>query len=146
MILASANKKRSSAEKVAERASRQFELINFIGIAAMKVRAGMMDPGKVIRLESFEFVVDEDELGEWVVVNITRPKTEIEEMGIRLAVELGIDIEFKSSGERSDWLREFVKGLKEYLEKWYEIECFQGPGEDVVFEKAAYRRASRDWR
>jgi hypothetical protein len=33
----------------------------------MKVRAGMMGPGRVIRLDGFEFVVDEDELGEWIV-------------------------------------------------------------------------------
>jgi hypothetical protein len=146
MTIPSHKKSRPSAEIVAEQATRHFEIAKFIGIAAMKVRAGMMEPGKVVRLDNLEFVVDEDELDEWVVVNITRPKAEVEEMGITIAADLGIDLEFKSSRERLEWKEEFVAGLKMYLEKWNGIKCIQGPGEELVFEKAVYKRQFRDWR
>jgi hypothetical protein len=136
----------ASAQKAAQLVSQQTELFKAIGFAALRARASMMEPGKVIKFGSFEFVVDEDEFGEWVVVQIILPRKEIEVLGKAKAEELGMDIESLDGAERNRWLGDFLDRLKELLKKWQDIKCHVGPGENLTFEKSSYRKGSKDWR
>jgi hypothetical protein len=136
----------ASAQKAALLVSQQTELFKAIGFAALRARASMVEPGKVIKFGSFEFVVDEDEFGEWVVVQIILPSKEIEELGKAKAEELGISIESLSCAERIRWMGDFMDRLKELLKKWQDIKYHVGPGENLTFEKSSYRKGSKDWR
>jgi hydrogenase maturation factor len=127
-------------------AYRHSDLFRALGIAALKVRAGMLEPGNVIKSSCYEFVVDEDELGEWVVVHIILPRKEIEALGEATSIDLGVDIKSLSDIEVSEWKGIFIDNLKALLEKWQEIKCLTGPGENLTFEKAAYRKESEPWR
>jgi hypothetical protein len=64
----------ASAQKTAQHVYRQSDLFRALSSAAFKVRAGMLEIGSVVKSGSYEFVVDEDELGEWVVVQIVLPR------------------------------------------------------------------------
>ena len=145
MIFVLAKDLQASSQKAAQHVS-QAELFKAIGIAALRVRAGMLEPGKVVALGGFEFVVDEDEFGEWVVIQMILPRRQIEEQGLAKAKEMGIEIESLSGSERILWMGEFMDRLKELLKKWQEIKCHVGPGENLTFEKAAYRKGAKDWR
>ena len=134
-----------SSQKAAQHVS-QAELFKAISIAALRVRAGMLEPGKVVALGGFEFVVDEDEFGEWVVIQMIMPRRQIEEQGLARAKEMGIEIESLSSSERILWMGEFMGRLEELLKKWQDIKCHVGPGENLTVERAAYRKGAKDWR
>jgi hypothetical protein len=136
----------ASAQKAAQLVSQQTELFKAIGFAALRARASMLEPGKVIKFGSFEFVVDEDEFGEWVVVQMIVPRKDIELLGEAKAEELGIDIESLEGAQRNRWREDFMDQLKKLLKKWQDIGCHIGPGENLTFEKSSYRKVSKDWR
>src|SRR5512137_947529 len=123
MIFVLAKDLQATTQKAAQQVSQQTELFKAMGSAALRARAGMLEPGKVVPLGEFEFVVDEDEFGEWVVIQIIVPKKKIEELGRAKAKELGIDIESMSGSECNDWLVDFIDRLKELLKKWQDIKC-----------------------
>jgi hydrogenase maturation factor len=87
----------ASAEKAAQHVYRHSDLFRALGSAAFKVRAGMLEIGNVVKSGSYEFVVVEDELGEWVVVHTVLPRIEIEALGETAANDLGVDIKSMSS-------------------------------------------------
>jgi hypothetical protein len=146
MIFILAEEGATSAKKVAQLVSLQSEIFKAISIAALKARASMLDPGKVIKFGGFEFVVDENEFGEGIVVSIILPRPEIELLGMAKAEELGVDVKDMSGTQYTQWICGFMNSLKENLEKWYEIKCIQGPGDNLTFEKSAYRKESRPWK
>lgn len=136
----------ASAEKTAQHAFRHSDLFRALGSAALKVRAGMLEIGNVVKSAGYEFVVDEDELGEWVVVHIVLPRIEIEALGEASAEELGVDIKSMGNIEVLEWKGVFIDNLKILLLKWHQIKCLKGPGENLTFEMTAYRKESRPWR
>jgi hypothetical protein len=146
MINASSRRSDTSIEKVAFHVYRHSDLFNALGSAAIKARAGMLEPGDVIKLGRYEFVVDEDEMGENVVVHIILPKREIECMGEAASRNLGAETVSLNDKEISEWKGKFLDSLKSLLEKWQGIRCISGPGENLTFEKTTYRKESRDWR
>jgi len=146
MIFVLAREGSASAERVALHSYRHSDLFRALGFAALKVRAGMLEPGSVIKSSCYEFVVDEDELGDWVVVHIILPRREIEALGEAASIELGVDTRSLSDIEMSEWKDIFIDKLKVLLEKWQEIKCLTGPGENLTFEKAVYRKESKHWR
>ena len=115
----------------------------------------MLEIGSVVKSGGYEFVVDEendyqdldeDELGEWMVVHIILPRIEIEALGEAVAKDLRVDIKSMSSIEILEWNGVFIDDLKVLLLKWHQIKCLKGPGENLTFEKTAYRKESRSWR
>ncbi len=146
MIFVLAKGLQASSQKAAQYVSQETELFKALGFAALRVRAGMLEPGKVVAFGGFEFVVDEDEFGEWVVIQMIVPKIEIEGLGKAKAAELGINVESLSGSERVLWVGEFMDRLKDLLIKWQDIKCHVGPGDNLTFEKAAYRKGAKDWR
>lgn len=124
----------------------QSEVFKAMGLAAIRARARRLDPGDVARVGGCDFVVDLDEHESWVVVQIIWPKAAIEEIAESKASELGVDLQSMSLELRRQWLSEFLVRLKAMLEKWYGIRCIPGPGDNLTFEKAAYKSASEDWR
>jgi hypothetical protein len=146
MIFVLAKDLQATSQKAAQHVSQQSELFKAMGSAALRARAGMLEPGKVVAFGGFEFVVDEDEFGEWVVIQIIVPRKEIEELGKAKAEDLGIDKEKMSVYDHSLWISDFMDRLKELLKKWQDIKCHVGPGENLTFEKAAYRKGAKDWR
>jgi hypothetical protein len=136
----------ASAHKTAQHVYQHSDLFRAMGTAAFKVRAGMLGIGSIVKSGGYEFVVDIDELGEWAVIHIVLPKKEIEALGEAAAKDLGIDIESVSDMEMPEWKCVFIDDLKVLLEKWHEIKCLKGPGENMTLERAAYRKESRPWR
>lgn len=106
----------------------------------------MLEIGSVIKSGRYEFVVDEDELGEFVVVHTVLPRIEIEGLGEAAAIDLGVDIRSMSNIEILEWKGVFINNLKVLLQKWHQIKCLKGPGENLTFERTAYRKESRPWR
>jgi hypothetical protein len=146
MIFVLAREGIASAEKVALHVYRNSDLFKALGFSALKARAGMLRPGNVIKSGCYEFVVDEDELSEFVVVHIILPRADIEALGEAASIELGLDTRSLSDTDMSEWKGIFVDKLKLLLGKWQEIKCLTGPGENLTFEKVAYRKESRPWR
>jgi hypothetical protein len=144
MIFVLSREGTASAQKTAQHVYRHSDLFRAMGSAAFKVRAGMLGIGNVVKSGGYEFVVDEDELGEWVVVHIVLPRKEIEALGEAAAKDLGFDT--KSMSYIPEWKGVFIDDLKVLLEKWLEIKCLKGPGENLTFERATYRKESRPWR
>jgi hypothetical protein len=136
----------ASAEKIAQHVYRHSDLFRAFGSAAFKVRAGMLEIGNVVKSGGYEFVVDEDELGEWVVVHIVLPRIDIEDLGEAAGKDMGIDIKNISNIEILEWKDLFIDDLKVLLLKWHQIKCLKGPGENLTFERTAYRKESRPWR
>lgn len=136
----------ASAEKAAQNAYQHSDLFRALGSAAFKVRAGMLEVGNVVKSGGHEFVVDEDELGEWVVVHIVLPRIDIEAQGEAAAKELGVDIKNMSNMEILEWRDLFIDNLRILLLKWHQIKCLEGPGENLTFERTAYRKESRPWK
>jgi hypothetical protein len=135
-----------SARKTAQIVAQDSELFKAFGIAALKARAKSLEPGNVLKLGGFEFVVDEDELGVWIVVNIILPRKDIEAMAEVKAEDLGVDIKIMDSSERSIWRDSFIENVSAFIKNRYEIKCIQGPGENLTFEKSVYKKESRAWR
>ncbi len=72
-------------------------------------------------------------------------KERIESLAAAKAEELGLQLDSIGGRERGEWMAFFMKDLKENLEKWYQIKMRQGPGENITFEKAVYRKDD-SWR
>ncbi|VVB64680.1 Uncharacterised protein [uncultured archaeon] len=134
------------AKETAKHVYQHSDLFRALGSAAFKVRAGMLGIGSIVKSSGYEFVVDEDELSESVVVHIVLPRKEIEALGEAAAKDLGIDTKSMSDIELPEWKGVFIDDLKVLLEKWHEIKCLKGPGDNLTFERAAYKKESRPWR
>ncbi len=127
----------------AVRAAAEDDIFKAIGLAALKARASGLKPGEIIRTGGYEMVVAEDEEGVGTVVLLVQGKDRIESLAFDKAEELGIRL--GDMEERRDWMALFMKNIKEYLEKWYQIRMLPGPGENFTFEKAVYKRDD-SWR
>ena len=146
MIFVLTEKGMESARKIAQIEAQKSELFKAFSIAAIKARANLLEPGNVLKVGGFEFVVDEDELGAWIVVNMILPRKEIEAMAEARAEDLGFDIKHRDNSERSEWQDSFIENVKTFIKNWYEIKCIQGPGENLTFEKAVFKKEARTWR
>lgn len=130
--------------KAAQMASGD-DVFKAIGFAALKARASNMEPGDIASIGDYDLVVAEDEEGSGVVVQIILEKEMIEKLAFARAAELSLDLRGLHEGERRQWMSGFLKELKDYLGKWYQIKMRPGPGENFTFEKAVYRKDD-SWR
>jgi hypothetical protein len=121
------------------------EVFKAIGFAALKARAKGLEPGDMARIGAFDLAVAEDEDGVGKVVQMILGKERIESLAAAKAEELGLHLDGLKEHERREWMVLFMKDLKENLEKWYQIRMRPGPGENVTFEKAVYRKDD-SWR
>jgi hypothetical protein len=121
------------------------EVFKAIGFAALKARARGLEPGDMARTGAFDLAVAEDEDGVGKVVQMILGKERIESLAAAKAEELGLHLDGLEERERSEWMALFMKDLKENLEKWYQIRMRPGPGENITFEKAVYRKDD-SWR
>ena len=96
-----------------------------MGSAAFKVRAGMLGIGNIVKSGCYEFVVIEDKLGEWVVVQIVLSRMEFEALGEAATKDLGVDTKGMGDIDISEWEGVFIDDLKVLLEKWREIKCLK---------------------
>jgi hypothetical protein len=141
-------KKRQRSEEMKDRNAvahkmLQEEIFQFLGYAALKARAGRLDPGDIVKIGDLEFVMAEDEEGEGVVAQIIIGSHEVEGLAMARAKEMGMDLEGAAGKEMMSSL---LKELKEILERWRGIKLRAGPGENLTLEKAAYKRERRSWR
>lgn len=135
-----------SARKIAQIVAQESELFKAFSIAALKARAKLLEPGNVLKLGGFQFVVDEDELGVWIVVNIILPRKEIEAMAEAKALDLGVEIKIMDNSKPSIWQDSFIESLTTFIKNWYEIKCIKGPGDNLTFEKSVYKKETKSWR
>lgn len=87
----------------------------------------MQGIGNIVKSGCYEFVAIEDELGEWVVVQIVLSRKEFEALGEATAKDLGVDTKSMGDIDISEWKGVFIDDLKVLLEKWREIKCLKGP-------------------
>ncbi len=116
----------------------QSEIFQALGYAALKARALGPRPGEIIRIGSREVVVAEDEVGEGIVVQIIETRRSIEDLASCRAEELRLV--FGSDHAEREWMDSFMKELRAILGKWQEIEMRFGPGENLTFERAVYKK------
>jgi hypothetical protein len=83
-------------------------------------------------------VIDEDDAD--VNVQMIKSRGEVEGLAAARAFELGVDLKSMAEGQRSQWMGAFFNELQDILQKWHQIKVGQGPGGDLSFEKAAYRK------
>lgn len=121
------------------------EVFKAIGLAALKARARGLEPGDIARTGSCEMVVAEDEDGTGKVVQMIISIKQVDDLALSRAEELGVHLESLEDRERRDWMDVFLKELKEILEKWQQIKMRYGPGDNLTFEKAVYKRDD-SWR
>ncbi len=117
------------------------DLFQSIAYAALKVRAGKLEPGEIVRIGSYELVVAEDGEGDGVTVQIIQSRRHIEDMAEARAKDAGLDLCSLGDRERSEWTMQFIGELSETLRMWQKIELRTGPGENITFEKAVYKRS-----
>jgi len=116
------------------------DLFKSLGFAALRARAQRLDTGETLNLGGFDFLIAEDEEGEGIVAIIVLSRTYIENLVSVLADENGLNLESMAISEQLKWLRIFFDELEADLRKWQQIKMRIGPGEDLTFEKVAYRR------
>lgn len=121
------------------------EIFKAIGLAALKARARGLEPGDIAKTGSFELVVAEDEEGTGKVVQMILDRNQMDNLALLKAKELGIHLKSFEDRERREWMDIFLKELIECLEKWQQIKTRYGPGDNLTFEKAVYRRDD-SWR
>jgi hypothetical protein len=128
--------------KAVARKMSQEEIFQSIGYAALKARAGRLQPGDIVKIGGLEFVMAEDEEGEGVVAQIIVGRGEIEGMAVVRARENGLALEGAAGKEMMGSL---LVELGDILERWQGIKLRAGPGENITLEKAAYKRDRRPW-
>lgn len=126
-------------------AASQEEIFQAMSYAALKARAASLAPGEIIRIGGRELVVAEDEQGQGIVVQIIESKQHIEDLTLAKAREMGLDSEFADDHGRREWTNSLLQELRESLSRWQDIKMRPGPGENLTFEKAVYRK-SESWR
>jgi hypothetical protein len=129
--------------KAVARKVSQEEIFQSIGYAALKARAGRLDPGNIVKIGSFEFVMAEDEEGEGVVAQIIIGRREVEGLAMARAKEMGLDL---AGSAGKEMMSSLLSELEDILERWQGIKIREGPGENLTLEKAAYKRERRSWR
>jgi hypothetical protein len=118
----------------------QDEIFQSMSYAALRARAGRMEPGDIIRIAGREIVVAEDEEGTGIVVQIIESRKQVEDLASANARKAGLDLELGH-----EWMDAFLCELGEVLCKWQDIKMRQGPGENLTFEKAVDKR-NEAWR
>jgi hypothetical protein len=118
----------------------QDEIFQSMSYAALRARAGRMEPGDIIRIAGREMVVAEDEEGTGIVVQIIESRKQVEEVAWSYARKAGLDLE-----PGREWMDAFLRELGEVINKWQDIKMRPGPGENLTFEKAVDRRKEA-WR
>jgi hypothetical protein len=118
----------------------QDEIFQSMNYAALRARAGRMEPGDIIRIEGREIVVVEDEEGTGMVVQIIESRKHVEDLARGYARKAGLDLELGH-----EWMEDFLREMAEVLFKWQNIEIRPGPGENLTFEKTVDKRKEA-WR
>lgn len=116
------------------------DLFTSLGFAALRARARRLEIGETLNLGGFDFLIAEDEEGEGVVVLIVLSRQYVENMVLGLPKELGLSLECMAISKRLEWLKLFLEELERDLRRWQQIRMRVGPGEDLTFEKVAYKR------
>ena len=127
----------NQTKKVAQLVS-QAEIFQSVSYAAVKARVNRLEQGAIIKISWHEFVIDEDDAD--VNVQMIKSRGEVEGLAAAKAFELGVDLKSMAEGQRSQWMGAFFNELRDILQKWHQIKVGQGPGGDLSFEKAAYRK------
>jgi hypothetical protein len=122
------------------------DLFKFLNFAAIKARAGHLEPGETISMEGYDFLVAEDEEGKGIVVMIVLSRQYFENLAIDNMKRSGISFEDGTSQQRNKCLQKFQEELRRNLQKFQQIWILFGPGDDLTFEKAAYKRDLSKWR
>lgn len=114
--------------------------------AAMKVKAGKLQPGEIVAIGSYEFTVAEDEEGTGVTVHQIQNRRSIDSLVEAKAKAAGLELNKMDDRTRSEWMAQFLSGLKDTLEKWHEIKTISGPGDNLTFSRMVYKWSYGDWK
>jgi len=122
------------------------ELFRSMAYAAMKIKAGKLKPGEIVVINNHEFNVAEDDEGTGIIVQSIQSRQHIESLAESKARESGLDLRSLDDSARSDWIWQFLNGLKDYLQKWQEIKTISGPGDNLTFSKMVYKWSYSNWK
>jgi hypothetical protein len=130
----------------AVRGAMEDDLFKFLNFAALKARAGRLEPGETISIKGYDFLVAEDEEGKGIMVMIVLSRQYFENLAIDNMKRSGMSFEDWTSQQRNKCLQNFLEELRRNLQKFSQIWILFGPGDDLTFERAAYKRDLSKWR
>ncbi|MDD1742741.1 MAG: hypothetical protein LUQ47_05345 [Methanotrichaceae archaeon] len=131
--------------RAAVKSAMEDDLFKSMNFAAIRARAGRLEPGETLLLGGYDFLLAEDEEGTGYVVMIVLSRQYIENFAIDKMEGAGIRFEDKAL-LRTEFFQKFFEELRRNLQKFQQIRIRFGPGDDLTFEKAVYTRDLRKWR
>ena len=130
--------------RAAVKSAMEDDLFKSMNFAAIRARAGRLEPGETLLLGGYDFLLAEDEEGTGFVVMIVLSRQYIENFAIDKMEGAGIRSEDKAQ-LRTEFFQKFFEELRRNLQKFQQIKIRFGPGDDLTFENAAYTRDLRKW-
>ena len=122
------------------------DIFRSLAYAAMKVKAGKLQPGEIVVINNREFNVAEDEEGKGVAVQMIQSMKNIESLAETKAKEAGLDLRSLDDRARTDWMWQFLNKLKDNLQRWHEIKTISGPGDNMTFSRFVYKWSYSEWK
>jgi hypothetical protein len=119
-------------------------IFSAIGKGSLKAKVERLARGSFLSKEGFEIVVDEDRYGENMVVQASMDLNELEELSVKAASSIHLDLASMSSQERLEWTIEFRSRLRSELKRSHDIDMVIS-GCRIYFERPAYKIETR-WR
>ncbi|NPV62199.1 MAG: hypothetical protein HPY61_06135 [Methanotrichaceae archaeon] len=116
-----------------------------LGLAALRARARGLSPGEIITIFGLEMTVQEDESGDGIVVQYICSRSRLEGLAEDLSRDRGMDLQAKNDEEIAQMRRKILAELSQLLQRWKGISTQPGPGENLTFEMAVYRKDD-SWR
>jgi hypothetical protein len=135
---------KDKASEIARRMSED-EIFQALGLAALRTRARGLSPGEVIAISGMEMTVQEDESGDGIVVQYICSRSRLERLAKDLGRNAGQDLQARDDEERREMMNKILAELSRMLLRWKAISTQPGPGENLTFEMAVYRKDD-SWR
>jgi hypothetical protein len=128
------------------RLAAEDDLFKSMSYAALKAKAGKLQPGAIMHIGGFDFIVSEDESGRAIVIQTVQSLQYFESLAGAKAREVGLDFAGQDVKAHGECFNLIMDGLKESLMKWQGVKTLRGPGDNLTFEKEAYKRSYSDWK
>jgi hypothetical protein len=98
-----------------------------------------------VEVGNHNIAVQEDESGEGIVVQSIVGISDIETLVETTAIKADLDLKVLAVLGKAEFMQSFITHLRRELERWQGISMRMGPGENITFEMAVYKK-DESWR
>jgi hypothetical protein len=116
------------------------EVFQALSRAALKARAQGLLPGEIIAIGPHAVVVQKDETGDGMVVQSIVSQEHLESLAETKASQIGLDLSALKGAKGAEGTRSLLDSLARVLKRGQAISIRKGPGENLTFEKAVYKK------